>query len=104
LIIVLSMRAAESTFCVRLISGADDVVWKQAQSVKWFFGWCCTLAVSMALVGCGAPGEGTIKVDPGAREKMAGPAPGAAGKALTAKQAKTKGVIEEAVKKNPKLQ
>jgi hypothetical protein len=62
------------------------------------------LAVLAALPGCAQEGAGTIKLEPGARQR--GEMPGAAAdeKKVTAKQAKAKELESEAARKNPKLQ
>jgi len=59
-------------------------------------------ALLMGLTGCGSDGTGTIKVDPGARERALNPG-GDAAKPANGKQAKAKASEEEAAKKNRKL-
>jgi hypothetical protein len=88
----------------RFIPGADHVISKLMTCVNWFSGWGFALALAIALVGCGAPGEGTIKVDPGVREKVPGATNAPPTKKLSTKQAKVQDTIDAAVKKNPKLQ
>jgi len=62
-----------------------------------------TTALLLGLNGCSPEGTGTIKVDPGARERALNPGGNAAAKPATGKQAKAKASEEEAAKKNPKL-
>ena len=74
--------------------------WKNAR--RWG-GRFAALTVSVALVGCGQEGAGTIKIEnpQAVREKFEG---GAAGKKpVSAKQAKALQAEEEAAKKHPKL-
>ena len=62
-----------------------------------------TLGLAIGLLGCSPEGTGTIKVEPGARARIAG-GEAKPTKPVTGKQAKAKEVIDEAIKKNPKLQ
>jgi len=63
-----------------------------------------TLTTAMlVLTGCGPEGSGTIKIEPGARERALNPGGGAAPQPTTGKQAKAKASEEEAAKKNHKL-
>lgn len=57
----------------------------------------------LGLIGCGSEGEGTIKVDAGARERALNPGGDAAAKPAKGKQAKAKEAEEDAAKKNKKL-
>jgi hypothetical protein len=57
----------------------------------------------LGLIGCGPEGAGTIKVEPGARERALNPGGDAAAKAATGKQAKAKEAEDAAAKKNNKL-
>jgi hypothetical protein len=56
------------------------------------------------LSGCAPEGSGTIKMEPGARQRSEMPGGGPSDKKVTAKQAKAKELENEAAKKNPKLQ
>jgi hypothetical protein len=60
-------------------------------------------ALLLALVGCGPEGAGTIKIEPGARERAVNPGGDAAAKPATGKQAKAKDAENAAAKKNNKL-
>jgi len=53
--------------------------------------------------GDGQEGTGTIKIEPGARERALNPGGDAAAKPATGKQAKAKVSEDAAAKKNPKL-
>jgi hypothetical protein len=58
------------------------------------------VALAIGLFGCGSDGAGSIKLEPGARERAEGkPTTGK----VTPKQAKAKELEEEAGRKNPKL-
>ena len=59
-------------------------------------------ALLLGLIGCGPEGAGTIKIDPGARERALNPG-GDAAKPATRKQAKAKEAEDAAAKKNNKL-
>jgi len=59
--------------------------------------------LATVLAGCGPEGAGTVKVGnpQDVRSKVEGD--GTPKKRLTAKQAKVQGVVDEAIKKHPKL-
>jgi len=54
----------------------------------------------LSVMGCGSPGEGTIKLSPNARSSME--TPGADAKKVSGKMAKAKQLEEEAKQKDPK--
>jgi hypothetical protein len=54
--------------------------------------------------GCAPEGTGTIKLEPGARQRSEMPGAAPSEKKVTAKQAKAKELESEAARKNPKLQ
>jgi len=58
------------------------------------------VASGMSMIGCGSPGEGTIKLSPNARSNME--TPGADAKKVSGKMAKAKQLEEEAKQKDPK--
>jgi len=62
-----------------------------------------TVGVVIGLAGCGSEGAGSIKIQPGARERLESPSGAQSTKPLTKKQAAAKGNVEAAAKKNPKL-
>ena len=59
-------------------------------------------AVLSGFHGCGPEGSGTIKIDPGARERALNPG-GNAAQPATVKEGKAKEAEAAAAKKNPKL-
>jgi len=73
---------------------------------KWMrplLGVTLTIALLPGLTGCSPEGTGTIKLEPGARERALNPGGDAAVKPANSKQASAKAIEEEAAKKNPKL-
>lgn len=71
--------------------------------MRRFLGVSLTTVLLLGLIGCGSEGAGTIKVDPGARERALNPGGDAQAKPATGKQAKAKEIEEAAAKKNNKL-
>jgi hypothetical protein len=66
-------------------------------------GTAAAVAVAIGLAGCAPQGAGSIKIEPGARERAEAPGGAQSTKALTKKQAAAKENVEAAAKKNPKL-
>ena len=71
--------------------------------MRHLLGIFLTTALALGLNGCGPEGAGTIKVEPGARERALNPGGDATAKPATSKQAKAKEAEEAAAKKNSKL-
>lgn len=65
-------------------------------------GLCFTFSLTFGIAGCGSEGSGSIKIEPGARERALNPG-GETAKPATAKQAKAKEAENAAAKKNSKL-
>jgi hypothetical protein len=61
------------------------------------------VGVGIVLAGCGSDGAGSIKIEPGARERLESPSGAQSTKPLSKKQAAAKENVEAAAKKNPKL-
>jgi hypothetical protein len=63
------------------------------------------VAMSLSLAGCGPEGAGSVKIEnPQAIREKAGGGGQNPKKPTTAKQAKVQAIVDEAVKKHPKLQ
>lgn len=75
---------------------------KRFKSV-WRLTAAVTVGVAIGLAGCGSEGAGSIKIQPGARERLESPSGDQSTKPLTKKQAAAKENVEAAAKKNPKL-
>jgi hypothetical protein len=89
--------------CTRFLLETINVVLTLRLWMRRLLGILLPAALLLGLIGCGPEGAGTIKIDPGARERALNPGGDAAAKPATGKQAKAKEAENAAAKKNNKL-